>query len=222
MAQEVAFANAVGAAEEHEATEGCALGEVLMGLLDLRVVFLIGFGMVSSKRDGGGSPLVGVACEGGVCWHGFVGWCWLATLVVAVIAELTVEVEVDEVGRSDAMALMIDFGMSGLIKGVVTEFDAMASEGETDFVEAVVEANGAVLVDGALGTGLEEFFEGFGLKFELAEVFGAFLEPRLGALAGAAVEACVIGGLDPVGEFGVEVFEAVDLFFGEAEGGFEA
>ena len=48
------------------------------------------------------------------------------------------------------------------------------------------------------------------------------MEPRLGALAGAAVEACVIGGLDPVGEFGVEVFEAVDLFFGEAEGGFEA
>jgi hypothetical protein len=203
----MAFADAVGAAEEHEASEGGALGEVLVGLLDLRVVFLIGFGMVSSKRDGGGSPLVGVACEGGVCWHGFVGWCcWLATLVVAVIAELAVEVEVDEVGRSDAMALMIDFGVSGLIKGVVTEFDAMASEGETDFVEAVVEANGAVLADGALDSGLEEFFKGFGLKFKLSEVFGAFLEPRLGALAGAAVEACVIVCLDPVGELGVEGF----------------
>ena len=166
VAEEMAFADAVGAAEEHEASEGGALGEVLMGLLDLRMMFLIGFGMVSSKRDGGGSPLVGVACEGGVCWHGFVGWCWwLATLVVAVIAELTVEVKVNEVGRSDAMALMIDFGVSALIEGVVTELDAVASEGETDFVEAVVEANGAVLVDGALGTGLEEFFEGFGLKF---------------------------------------------------------
>ena len=53
-------------------------------------------------------------------------------------------------------------------------------------------------------------------------MFGAFLEAGLGALAGAAVVACVIGGLDPEGEFGVEVFEAVDLFFGEAEGGFEA
>jgi len=56
----------------------------------------------------------------------------------------------------------------------------------------------------------------------LAEMFGAFLEAGLWAGAGAAVFACVIGGLDPVGEFGVEVFEAVDLFFGEAEGGFEA
>jgi hypothetical protein len=73
VAEEVAFANAVGAAEEHEATEGGALGEVLMGLLDLRMVFLIGFGMVSGEGDRGGSPLVGVACEGGVCWHGFVG-----------------------------------------------------------------------------------------------------------------------------------------------------
>lgn len=48
------------------------------------------------------------------------------------------------------------------------------------------------------------------------------MEPRLGALAGAAVEACVIGGLDPVGEFGVEGFQGVHLFFGEAECGFEA
>jgi len=166
VAEEMAFADAVGAAEEHEASEGGALGEVLMGLLDLRVVFLIGFGMVSGEGDGGGSPLVGVACEGGVCWHGFVGWCWwLATLVVTVIAELAVEVEVDEVGLSNAMALMIDFGVSGLIEGVVTELDTVASKGEADFIEVVVEADGAVLADGALDSGLEEFFEGFGFKF---------------------------------------------------------
>ena len=53
-------------------------------------------------------------------------------------------------------------------------------------------------------------------------MFGAFLEAGLGALAGAAVVACVIGGLDPVGELGVEGFQGVDLFFGEAECGFEA
>ena len=166
VAKEMTFADAVGAAEEHKATEGGTLREVLVGLLNLGVVFLIGFGMVSGEGDGGGSPLVGVACEGGVCWHGFVGWCWwLATLVVAVIAELTVEVKVNEVGRSDVMALMIDFGVSGLIEGVVTELDTVASKGEADFVEVVVEADGAVLADGALDSGLEEFFEGFGLKF---------------------------------------------------------
>ena len=64
VAQEVAFADAVGAAEEHEASEGGALGEVLVGLLNLRVVLLIGFGMVSSKRDCGGSPLVDVEFVG--------------------------------------------------------------------------------------------------------------------------------------------------------------
>ena len=78
---------------------------------------------------------------------------------------MAVEVEVDEVGLSNAMALMIDFGVSGLIEGVVTELDTVASKGEADFVEVVVEADGAVLADGALDSGLEEFFEGFGLKF---------------------------------------------------------
>lgn len=37
MTEEVAFADAVGTAQEHETTEGCALGEVLMGFLNLRV-----------------------------------------------------------------------------------------------------------------------------------------------------------------------------------------
>ena len=53
-------------------------------------------------------------------------------------------------------------------------------------------------------------------------MFGAFLEAGLWAGAGAAVFACVIVDLDPVGEFGVEGFQGVHLFFGEAECGFEA
>ena len=113
---------------------------------------------------------------------------------------MTVEMEVDEVGVSDIMTLMIDFGLSRLIEGVVTQFDAVASEGEADFVEAVVEA------DGALDAGLEEFFEGFGLKVKVPEMFGAFLEAGLRALIGAAVWACMILCLDPVGELGVEGF----------------
>lgn len=116
-----------------------------------------------------------------------------------VISELAIEVEIDEVGVSDVMALMIDFGLSGLIEGVITQLDAVASESETDFVEAVVEADGAVFADGALDAGLEEFFEGFGLKIEVSEVFGACLEAGLRALTGAAVGACMIVCLDPVG-----------------------
>ena len=190
-------------------------------MLDLRVVFLIGFGVVSGERYGGGSPLMGVACEGGVCWHGFVGLV-LATLVVLVIAELAVEVEIDGMGGADVVALIVDFGVDVWGEGVVTEFDAAASEGEADFVELVVEPDGAVLAYGALDSGLEEFVEGFGLKFELAEVFGAFLEACLWAGAGAAVKACVIVRLDPVGELGVEGVYGVHLLFREAEGGFEA
>ena len=128
VAEEVAFADAVGATEEHEASEGGALREVLVGLLNLGVVFLIGLGVVSGEGDGGGSPLMGVACEGGVCGHGVVGaGCLLATLVVLVVAELAVEVQVDWVGCSDVVALMVDFGECAWIKGVVAEFDAVAA-----------------------------------------------------------------------------------------------
>ncbi len=66
MAEEMAFANAVGATQEHEAAKGCALGEVLLGLLDLRVLFLKGLGMITGKGDAGGTPLVGVTVESGV------------------------------------------------------------------------------------------------------------------------------------------------------------
>ena len=60
---------------------------------------------------------------------------------------MAVEVEVDEVGLSNAMALMIDFGVSALIEGVVTELDTVASKGEADFVEVVVEADAEVGTD---------------------------------------------------------------------------
>ena len=69
VAEEVAFADAVGAAQEHEAAQHGVLREVGLSLLNLLVVLLIGFGVVSSERDGGGSPLVGVAGESGVGWH---------------------------------------------------------------------------------------------------------------------------------------------------------
>ena len=70
----------------------------------------------------------------------------------------------------------------------------------------VVEADGAVLADGARDAGVEESFEGYGIGFKMPEVFGVVLEAGLWALAGAAVGACVVGGLDPVGELGVEGF----------------
>ena len=132
--------------------------------------------------------------------------CLLVTLVVLMVAKLAVEMQVDGMGCSNAMTLMIDFREAALIKGVVAEFDTSSTEGETDFVELVLEADGAVLADGAGDAGLEEFFERLGVEVELTEVFGVFLEAGLGALAGAAVGACVVGGLDPVGELGVEGF----------------
>ena len=66
VAEEMAFADAVGAAEEHEASEGGALLEGLIGLLELWVLLLVGSGLVFAEGDGGGSPLMGVAVEGGV------------------------------------------------------------------------------------------------------------------------------------------------------------
>ena len=128
----------------------------------------------------------------------------LATFVVLVIAELAVEVEIDGMGSSDVMALMIDFGVGVCGEGVVTEFDAASSESEADFVESAVEANGAVLAHGALDSGLEESFKGFRTEVELPEVFGVFLEACYGSGTGAAMDACMIVRLDPVGELGVE------------------
>ena len=114
VAEEVAFADAVGSTEEHEASEGGALREVLLGLLNLVVVLLIGFGVVSGEGDGGGSPLVGVACERGVCGHGIVtDDCLLVALVVLVVAKLAVEMQVDGMGCSDVMTLVVDFGEIG-------------------------------------------------------------------------------------------------------------
>ena len=66
MAKEITFAYAVGAAEQHEASEGGALVEGLIGLLELWVLLLVGSGLVFAEGDGGGSPLMGVAVEGGV------------------------------------------------------------------------------------------------------------------------------------------------------------
>jgi hypothetical protein len=130
----------------------------------------------------------------------------LATFVVLVIAELAVEMEIDGMGVSDVVALMIDFGVNVWDEGVVTQFDAAASEGEADFVESAVEADGTVLAHGAFDTCLEESFEGIRADVELSEVFGAFLEACLRTGAGAAVGACVIVCLDPAGELGVEGF----------------
>jgi hypothetical protein len=92
VSEKAALADAIGATEEHETAEGGTLREVLLGLLNLVVLLLIGFGMVSGEGDGGGSPLVGIACEGGVSGHGVVSECrLLATFVVLVIAKLAVE-----------------------------------------------------------------------------------------------------------------------------------
>ena len=128
VAEEVAFTDAVGPTQEHEASERSALREVLLGLLNLVVVLLIGFGVVSGEGGGGGSPLVGVTCEFGVCRHGVFGDRYLlVTLVVLVVAKLAVEMQVDGMGGSDTMTLMVDFGETAWIKGVVAEFDAVAA-----------------------------------------------------------------------------------------------
>ena len=66
MAKETAFADAVGATQEHETAKGSALGEVLLGLLNLRVLFLKGLGVITGKGDAGGTPLVGVTVERGI------------------------------------------------------------------------------------------------------------------------------------------------------------
>ena len=62
----------------------------------------------------------------------------------------------------------------------------------------VGDSDGAVLADGALDTGVEEFFECLVAEFKLPEVFGAVLEPVLWRGVGVAVLAGVVVGLDPV------------------------
>ena len=92
VAKESAFADAVGATEEHEAVEGGALREVGLGLLDLRVVLLIVLGVIAGEGDAGGSPLMGVAVERGFGEDGHwptAGFCrghWFEWRVVVNVA----------------------------------------------------------------------------------------------------------------------------------------
>ena len=63
VAQQVAFANTVGATEEHEAAQRGTLIEILVGLLKLWVVLLMGSRQAFTEGDAGGAPLVGVTVE---------------------------------------------------------------------------------------------------------------------------------------------------------------
>ena len=55
----------------------------------------------------------------------------------------------------------------------------------------------------------------------MAKMFGAVLKSGLWTGAGAAMYASVVFALDPYGEFGVEIFQAMDTFLGKAEEGFK-
>ena len=145
-----------------------------------------------------------------------------ALVVVVTVMELAVGVEVSEMGGADVVTLVVNFGFSLVVEGIVAHFDLATAQTQVHFVNFVGEANGAVLAHGAFEPGVEEFFEGVVTELQLTKVFGAVLESGLRSGAGAAVLSGVIVVLDPGGEFGVELREGVDAFFGEAKGGFES
>ena len=119
MAQEVAFAYSVGACEQQDAAQRGALREMVVGLLQLGVAGkLLGVWLVVDKGDAGGSPLVGVATEGGVvgAWGPGVcllvamiaGWLTVALVVLAALP-LAVVVQVYWACGTDQVVLVIDF-----------------------------------------------------------------------------------------------------------------
>ena len=138
------------------------------------------------------------------------------SLVVLPIV-LAIEVEIGEVSGTLVVALVVDFKRGIALERVVTKFDAPAAQAQRHFIDPVKDAHGAVLSDGALDSSIEEFIERLVTEFKLTEVLRAILETRLRARAEAAVTACVVFALDPDGELGVELFEAMDALFWKAQ-----
>ena len=66
VSEESALTNAVWPTQKHEAAQGGALREMLVGLFDLRMVLLEVLGVIAGEGDAGGSPLMGITVERGV------------------------------------------------------------------------------------------------------------------------------------------------------------
>ena len=120
------------------------------------------------------------------------------------------------------VTLVVDFEDGFALERIVTEFDPAPAKAQRDLIDLVKDADGAVLSDRAFDPRVEEFIKSLVTEFELAKVVGSVLEALLWTGANAAVLAGVVVSLDPDGEFGVELFEGVDAFFGKAQCGLES